>query len=115
MEVKQAVAAAKLFLVEVMGDEPIDPPTLEEVWLEDKKTLWRVTLGVRRKLPPESAAGRLGLSQLPDYKTVTISNRDGKLVSIRNRLLQSLETWPLRQSIPIFCSSSWWGTSHPAT
>ena len=37
MEVKQAVAAAKLFLVEVMGDEPIDPPTLEEVWLEDKK------------------------------------------------------------------------------
>lgn len=89
MEAKQAVAIAKRYLADIMSDEAIEAPTLEEVWLA--KSLWRVTLGVRRKFSPDSAAGRVGLTSLPNYKTVTIADKDGRVISVRERLLQSLE------------------------
>jgi hypothetical protein len=91
MNAREAVTLAKQYLLEMLLGEDIEPPTLEEVWFEDKKKVWKVTLGVRRKSVPDSAAGRLGLSQLPDYKTVTILERDGSVVSVKDRLLQGLE------------------------
>lgn len=90
MDIKQAVVVAKNYLIDVLSDEAVELPTLEEVWFEDKKGHWQVTLGVRRKFASDTAAGRLGLSFVPDYKTVTISDKDGRVVSVRDRLLQGL-------------------------
>lgn len=94
MNAKEAVAAAKKHLVDIMSDEAIDPPTLEEVWFEAKKEVWRVTLAVRRipkKADKESAASRLGLTPLPDYKTITISDKDGGIVSLKDRIFSALQ------------------------
>ena len=89
MDVKQAAAAAKKHLSELLADEAIAVPTLEEIWLEPKDDIWYVTLAVRR-LPTDteaaSPAGRLGLTRLPDYKVVRISNKDGTALSMRDRL-----------------------------
>lgn len=91
MEVKEAVAVAKRHVLDVMSEEAIDDVTLEEVWYERRKKYWRVTLGIRRMAKRESAAGRLGLALLPDYKTVTLSDDDGRIVSLKNCVFQGSE------------------------
>lgn len=90
MDVKTAVATAKRHVLDVMSDESIEPPSLEEVWFDKKNNAWKVTLGVRRKSAPDTPAARLGLSLPPDYKTVTISEKDGGIISLRDRLLDGL-------------------------
>jgi hypothetical protein len=91
MDVKTAVANAKRHILEVMSDESIEPPSLEEVWFDKKNNVWKVTLGVRRRSAPDTAAGRLGLSLLPTYKTVTVADDDGNIVSLRDRMLDGLK------------------------
>lgn len=91
MDVKEAVVNAKKHVLDVMSDESIEPPTLEEVWFDKRKSVWRVTLGIRRVAAADSAAGRLGLRSIPDYKTVTLSDDGGKIISLKDRLLQGTE------------------------
>lgn len=89
MNAKEAAAVAKRHLADILADESIEPPTLEEVWFESKKDVWRVTLAVRRirtKADKDSAADRLGLALLPDYKTITISDKDGSVIAMRDRM-----------------------------
>ena len=88
MDAKVAIALAKNHVAEMFKDELTAPPTLEEIWLDDRRDEWFVTLGVRRptnyverdpfRLP---AGGRT----VPDYKVVQIANKDGKVASVRNR------------------------------
>jgi hypothetical protein len=89
MDVKQAVAVAKQYLTEVFSDEATTAPTLEEVWFDDKTSVWHVTLGVRR---PTNHIERdrfdvMGMTsrQVPDYKVVLVSDKKGTAISIRNR------------------------------
>ena len=100
MQAKEAVFAAKAYIAELMSDEAIELPTLEEVWLDEKKRHWLVTLAIRRRLSPETAAGKIGLAALPTYKTVTISDVDGSFVSIRSQLLKGLASSGSPQSTP---------------
>ena len=81
MDVKQAVEQAKRLFMNVFGSEISEPPSLEEVWFDDRgdKKQWCVTLGVRRASSPFA-----GLN-LPEYKTVRVRDVDGELVAIRNR------------------------------
>jgi hypothetical protein len=65
MDVKTAVAGAQRYLLDIMSDESIELPSLEEVWFDKKNNAWKVTLGVRRKSATDTPAGRLGLSALP--------------------------------------------------
>ncbi len=93
MEAKEVATAAKQHLADIMADESIAPPTLEEIWFEPSEQVWYVTLGVRRlaeRVAAGSVANRLGLSRLPDYKVVRISDKDGSALSIRDRLPQML-------------------------
>ena len=94
MDVKEAAAAAKKHLFEIMAGDAIEPPALEEIWLDENKAVWFVTLGVRRlsiKDIAGSAASRLGLARRPDYKIVTIADADGRAISIRDRLFQTVQ------------------------
>lgn len=91
MDAKEAATAAKKHLAEILSDEAIAPPTLEEIWFESSEQVWYVTLGVRRLTEADTAgsvANRLGLSRIPDYKVVRISDKDGSALSIRDRLSQ---------------------------
>ena len=90
MEAKQAVDIAKRHILDLFSDESIAPPTLEEIWLEPSEGVWLVTLGVRRPFGMDTAASRLGLSQLPDYKVVRVSDADGRPISVRDRLAEAL-------------------------
>lgn len=81
MDIKQVVEVAKAHLIDVLGGElpASEPPTLEEIWFDAKRKNWCVTLGIVRRTSPVA-----GL-RLPEYKTVRITEDEGKLVSIRNR------------------------------
>ena len=81
MDVKVAVLAAKKHLQNVFDGEGIKPPSLEEVWLDQRKHEWCVTLAIRR--PGGTFAGL----NLAEYKTVRLRDSDGSLVSIRSREL----------------------------
>ena len=48
MDAKQAIALAKRHLTDLFAEELTSPPTLEEIWLDEAKNEWSVTLGVRR-------------------------------------------------------------------
>mgnify|MGYP001156639380 CR=1 FL=1 len=82
MKAKEAVAAAKKHLIEIFSGEDIEPPTLEEVWLDNEDKTWAVTFAVRRKRSALSVTDRLGLR---DLKVVRISDKDGSVVAIRDQ------------------------------
>ncbi len=83
MEPREAVALAKKHLLELFSEEKIDAPSLEEVWLDESANEWCVTLGLRQA--DIAFRDPLGLKTNIKYKTVRISDRDGKPVSIKNR------------------------------
>jgi hypothetical protein len=88
MEPKEAVTIAKKHLVEIFSGENLLPPTLEEIWFEPDEGVWNVTLGVRRLIGEDnsnSVGTRLGLTPLPQYKLVQISEKDGHVISIKHR------------------------------
>lgn len=90
MDARQAIAQAKEYLSKVFADELTSPPTLEEIWFDEKKKEWFVTLGVRR---PSNHTERdvwrdpLGgkIRTLPDYKVVRISEKEGRLPKVVDR------------------------------
>lgn len=81
MEPKAAVAAAKAHFQQAFEENP----TLEEIWFEEPKDggIWCVTLGIRER----TQISPLGLQsrEAKDYKVVRIRDKDGSLVSIKNR------------------------------
>lgn len=89
MEPKKAIAIAKQHLAELFVDEMTAPPTLEEIWLDERTGEWCVTLGVRRPTNhiEQDWVGAMGAKSrvFPDYKVVRISDTDGKVVSVLNR------------------------------
>jgi len=91
MNVKEAVARAKAYLLDVFSDEKITDIRLEEVELDDLADTWCITLGLIRhsesKVPFDSAFGSsLGaLRQAREYKIVHVSNKTGEAFSIKNR------------------------------
>ena len=85
MDVKEAVAVAKRHFKEVFADETGGPPTLEEVWFDDSSNVWCITLGIRRNEPASFRDIMNGPGANVHYKTVRVSDIDGKPISIRNR------------------------------
>ena len=79
MDVKQAVTAARQHFSDVFEQEA----TLEEVWFDDHENVWCITFSLRRP-DPGSWRDPIGATKL-HYKTVRISDADGKPISIRNR------------------------------
>lgn len=88
MGVKEAVAAAKGFILEVFQDERPINVGLEEVEFDESDKAWIVTVGFSRPWdePRNSlAAFAVTPNSLRTYKTVKIGDQDGKVLSLKNR------------------------------
>ena len=101
MNVKEAVKAAKNYILEVFADEQISDLGLEEVEFEDEMRCWHITIGfsrpwnrsasnsnfVEEKLELLERMRRTALRR--SYKVVTIKDGTGEVISVTNRELQA--------------------------
>jgi hypothetical protein len=86
MDVKEAVAVAKNYVQELFVGEHL---SLEEVWFDDAKKNWCVTIGFRRERLANQGAisewsNALGGRYQMHYKTVRVFDKTGKVVSVKN-------------------------------
>ncbi|MBV9863488.1 MAG: hypothetical protein JO267_15225 [Alphaproteobacteria bacterium] len=89
MQVKEAVEAAKAYVLDLFNAEGITNLGLEEVEYDESAGEWCVTLGFSR--PWDSRANALAavvgqqLNPSRSYKVVRISDRTKEIRSVRNR------------------------------
>lgn len=82
MDIKQAVLLAKQYITDLYEDESPSNLGLEEVEFDDKIDLWRVTIGFSRPWQ----TGFTHSSESRSFKLVIISDRDGLVKAVRNRV-----------------------------
>jgi hypothetical protein len=86
VEVHEAITKARGYFSDLFGSEPVSQVGLEEV--EHDYDGWKVTIGFYRPAPPSaSMLANLTSNQGSTrwYKVVTVSDADGRLISIKNR------------------------------
>lgn len=92
---KQMVAVARQWVVEAYADEKIVDVGLEELRLEDD--VWEITIGFKRKRSHPRRSPFVGLSGPlaealdnkgfePALKVVSISDKSGEVIAMRDRL-----------------------------
>lgn len=93
MDVVEAVSAAKRHILKVFEDEKISNLGLEEAFFDENQNVWHITLGFSRPWDnPQSALPQSALQALTQtlgelkrsYKTVEISEKDNKVLSVKN-------------------------------
>ncbi len=92
MDVKEAVRTAKDYLADLMADEGIENLGLEEVQFDEAERHWKVTIGFSRPWDRKTSLaavlteyGRTDRS----YKVLSISDMDGRVESLKDRILES--------------------------
>ncbi|MBX9654484.1 hypothetical protein K2Y11_12790 [bacterium] len=96
MQVKEAVAKARNFLIDVFEDEKLSNIRLEEIVFDDTKDVWRVTFSMMRPVAPTtssvladsfaaSSAAVLGRTMQQSYKTVLVPDNGIGRLSIEIR------------------------------
>ncbi len=87
MNVQEAVRAAKAFVAETFAEETPTNIGLEEVEFDERGGVWRVTIGFSRPWQQVNGLGLTagGFTKPRSYKVVTVSDQDGKVLSIKNR------------------------------
>lgn len=87
MNAKEAIATAKGELLDTFQGEGLAEVGLEEIEYDDREETWRVTIGFRRSWnrPVGQLAQALGSAAGRTYKVVALADRDGRLLSIKNR------------------------------
>ncbi|PSJ57522.1 hypothetical protein [Kumtagia ephedrae] len=79
MEAKEAVKAAKRYVIDLLADEQVSNLGLEEIELSGK--VWNITLGFSRPwdqgtvFPPRDTKR--------DYRVVRLRDSDGEILSIK--------------------------------
>ena len=95
MDVKDAVNIAKSWVQEILADEDVQNIGLEEVEYDSQDRVWDVTVGFSRRWnsPTDSQltglAAALAVTQPAlkrAYRVVSISDIDGKVVSMKRRI-----------------------------
>lgn len=92
MDVKQAVATAKVFILDLYKDENPSNVGLEEVELNEADDEWAVTIGFSRPWDePRNALAALAApaSIRRSYKIVRIANTTDEVLSVKNRELKN--------------------------
>ena len=92
MDVKEAVGIAKRYVTDLFADEMITHVGLEEVMSDERSGDWKVTIGFSphwNQLNSLTAALLVGHPNRHhrSYKVVRISDRDGHVISLTDRLL----------------------------
>jgi hypothetical protein len=85
MNVKEAIAAARDHFLDAFSDYEKQKPSLEEVWFDDVSSHWYVTFGLQRQGSKSFMDPLSALSSMTIYKVVELSDKDGKLISIKVR------------------------------
>jgi hypothetical protein len=88
MDVKDAVKAAKHWVLEVMDDERPVNVGLEEVDYNDEKRIWNITLGFSRAWnSPRGALASISgdVLQKRAYRTIIVDDRDGVVKGMRRK------------------------------
>ena len=85
MNVKEAIATARDHFVEAFAEFEKQKPSLEEVWFDDTSGYWHVTFGLQRQGTKSFMDPLATLSSTTIYKVVELSDKDGKLISIKVR------------------------------
>jgi hypothetical protein len=85
MDVKEAVAAAKKYIIELFEEEKISDLGLEEVFLDEASGFWNITIGFVRPWDNRSSFANALQGLQRSYKVVKVSNDTGKVVSVMNR------------------------------
>ena len=90
MDVKQAVKIAKTHVTDLFADEEIEDIGLEEVEFDESVGMWIVTIGFSRpwdrKTTLNVALGEGRPSR--SYKVLQIADTDGRVLSLRDRVLR---------------------------
>ena len=92
MNMKEAARTAKEYVADLYAGEEITDIGLEEVEFDDRLNVWVVTIGFSRPWGQKTnLAATLGRKQLPAraYKVVRIDDDDGRITSLKDRLLPS--------------------------
>lgn len=92
MDVREAVKLAKQYLLELFSEEPVSYVGLEEVDFDDESEEWIITLSFARlweATPLPSALGKPPEDR--HYKVFRISDRDGRVKTIKDRVLTTAE------------------------
>lgn len=91
MDVKQAVQAAKEYVISLYDQEEIVDIGLEEVELDDNSNQWRVTIGFSRPWDKENSVSvpfPYSDARRPrSYKQVCLDACNGQIVSLKDRIL----------------------------
>ena len=93
MDVRDAVKSAKQHLLELFNSEPISYVGLEEVEFDDETQEWIITISFARLWETTPLPIELG-GQPPkdrDFKVFRISDNDGRVKSIKDRILIAAE------------------------
>jgi hypothetical protein len=85
MNVKEAIAQARDYFVDAFADYEKQKPTLEEVWFDDVSQHWHVTFGLQRPGLSSPLLPYLPAVSGTIYKVVELSDKDGKVISIKVR------------------------------
>jgi hypothetical protein len=89
MDVKEAVALAKKYIVDIYASEQVTNVGLEEVDFDPAKSVWFVTIGFSRPWDePRNVLAALaaqGTYTKRAFKVLRVSDKDGKVLSIKNR------------------------------
>ena len=84
MDVKQAVEIARKYVEELFAEEQIMNVKLEEIDAEELG-YWRITIGFSRPLITNFSS-LLGSEKSRTYKVVLVRDRDGQVLSVKNRV-----------------------------
>ena len=89
MDVKQAVRAAKEYIVDLFDDEEIDYVGLEEAEFDHESDQWKITIGFSRPWDrPKTLSAALRVDPLRrSYKVVCINDADSRVLSVKDRVL----------------------------
>ena len=89
MVVKEAAHAAKEYLLDLLSEEQITNVGIEEVEFENGVQDWKITIGFSRPWDQKNAVLTALGDQSParSYKVVRISDNDGQVKSVKDRLL----------------------------
>ena len=93
MDVREAVQSAKQHLLELFNSEPISYVGLEEIEFDDEAQEWIITLSFARIWEVGPLPTALGKSPPENrhYKVFRISDLDGRVKSVKDRVLTTAE------------------------
>ncbi len=92
MDVKQAVRTAREYVGELFDGEEIACVGLEEVVFDDESDQWLITIGFSRPWDrPKALSAAFREDPLKPYKVVRINDVDGRVMSLKDRILTAAE------------------------